>query len=195
MKTSEIEIRNVSDNIMSSPEGRTVEGYAVVFNSKSEDIGFVETIHEGAITEETLKNSDIYAKLNHDDNKVLARSNKGTGSLKLELDEIGLRYSFEAPNTVWGDELLEHLKRKEINSSSFAFSIDKSDKGCERWTRDSDGLLHRDIYKINRLYDVSPVYSPAYSETSCSKRFQEVETQSNKITAECNVLLQELENL
>lgn len=192
---NDIEIRNVSDNIMSTPDSRLVEGYAVVFNTPSENIGFIETIHEGAITEETIRNSDIYAKLNHNDDKILARSKYGEGSLKLVVDEIGLRYSFEAPATVWGDELLEHLRRKEINNSSFAFSINKSDTASEKWYKDSEGILHREIYKINRLYDVSPVYSPAYAETSCSKRFKEVETQANEITAKCNILLSEIENL
>lgn len=192
---NDIEIRNVSDNIMSTPDSRLIEGYAVVFNSPSEDIGFIETIHDGAITEDTIRNSDIYAKLNHCDDKILARSNKGEGSLKLEIDEIGLRYSFEAPNTVWGDELLEHLKRKEINNSSFAFSINKSDTASEKWTKDAEGILHREIYKIEKLYDVSPVYSPAYSDTSCSKRFKEVELQSNEITSKCNILIEEIEKL
>lgn len=195
MKTNDIEVRNVSDNIMSNADSRLVEGYAVVFNSRSENIGFYETIHEGAITEDTIRNSDIYAKLNHNDDKILARSNKGEGSLKLEIDEIGLRYSFEAPATVWGDELLEHLRRKEINSSSFAFSINKSDKMCEKWTRDAEGMLHRDIYRIDRLYDVSPVYSPAYSATSCSKRYNEVVAHSNEIVEKCNNLLKEIEEL
>lgn len=44
--------------------------------------------------------------LNHNEDRgVLARSNKGEGSLTLEIDEIGLKYTFEAPNTALGDEL------------------------------------------------------------------------------------------
>ncbi|MDE5830689.1 MAG: HK97 family phage prohead protease, partial [Clostridia bacterium] len=75
---------NVTDN-------RTVEGYAVVFESESENIGWREIIHKGAITEETIKNSDIFAKFNHDSNKILARSKYGNGSLLIEVDDNGVR--------------------------------------------------------------------------------------------------------
>ena len=33
------EVRMVTDNITAKPDGRTVEGYAVVFNSESRDLG------------------------------------------------------------------------------------------------------------------------------------------------------------
>ena len=65
--------------------------------------------------------------LNHNEDKgVLARSNKGVGSLTLSIDDRGLKYSFEAPNTALGDELLEGLRRGDISTSSFAFTV-KSD--------------------------------------------------------------------
>lgn len=192
---NDMEIRNVSDNIMSDTNKRTVEGYAVVFDSPSEFIGFKETIHSGAITDETIKRSDIYAKLNHNDEKILARSRYGEGSLKLEVDEIGLRYSFDAPNTIWGDELLEHIKRGEINSSSFAFSINKQKRSCEKWSKDKDGKMVRDIYEIEMLYDISPVYNPAYPATTCSKRFNEVEEISKQIDTKYQLMLEEVKKL
>ena len=67
------EIRQLSNNIQSNQESRTVEGYAVVFESMSENLGFYEIIHRGAITQETIDNSDILCKFNHNDEKVLAR--------------------------------------------------------------------------------------------------------------------------
>lgn len=190
----DIETRRVENDITTN-EDRSVEGYAVVFNTMSVDIGFREVIHDGAITEETIKNSDIYACLNHDEDKILARSKNGKGSLILELDPIGLRYLFEAPRTVWGDELIEHLNRGEINASSFAFTVDKNDPTAEKWTKESDGTLRRDIYKIERLYDVSPVYSPAYNATSCCHRFSDVKDLSDIIDAKYTSMLQEVEKL
>ena len=62
---------------------RTIEGYAAVFNSESED---------------AINNSDIFALFNHDDDRVLARSKNGVGTLSLKVDGRGLKYSFEAPN-------------------------------------------------------------------------------------------------
>lgn len=185
------EIRQLNNYINSNEESRTVEGYAVVFNSLSENLGFYETIHKGAITQETIDNSDILCKFNHNDEKVLARSKYGKGSLLLEVDEIGVRYLFEAPHTQLGDELLEHLHRGDITSSSFAFTV-SSEPNSERWYKEN-GILYRDIYKIDRLYDVSPVWNPAYSNTTCSARSQEMVNKSNEIDEKMNQLLQEIE--
>ena len=175
-------------------DSRTVEGYASVFESESENIGWIEIIHRGAITEETIKNSDVFAKFNHDNNKILARSKYGNGSLLLEVDDNGLRYMFEAPNTELGNELLEYLNRGDITSSSFAFTIDSKDSTSERWYK-KNGTIYRDIYKIDKLYDVSPVFQPAYSETSCSARFEEIKATSNEIDNKMNLIKKEIEEL
>ena len=167
-KDNNIEVRAIRSTPVVNPDSRTVEGYAVVFNSQSEDLGFYETINPSAITEEVLKRSDVFCLFNHDQDKVLARSKYGEGSLKLEIDERGLKYSFTAPNTDLGEELLEHLQRGEIDSSSFAFTV-SLDEGSEKWYT-VEGVQYRDIYKIENLYDVSPVYQPAYQETTVSKR-------------------------
>lgn len=161
-----LEIRAISNEVQ--VDSRNITGYAVVFESNSEDLGFIERIMKGAITDDTIKKSDVFCLLNHDSTKVLARSKYGEGSLKLEIDERGLKYSFTAPNTDLGEELLEHLQRGEIDSSSFAFTV-SLDEGSEKWYT-VEGVQYRDIYKIENLYDVSPVYQPAYQETTVSKR-------------------------
>lgn len=171
------EIRKFSNTIKRANEqSRLVEGLAVVFNSESQDLGFREVIEPTAIDQETIANSDIFALLNHDENRgILARSRYGSGSLTLSLESDGLHYSFEAPKTALGDELLSYLSRGEITSSSFAFTI--ADNG-DKWERDINGGLHRTITKIDRLFDVSPVFEPAYLATSanCRKYEQVKET-------------------
>lgn len=168
-KDNNIEIRATNSTPVVSQDSRTVEGYAVVFNSQSEDLGFYETINPAAITEDVLMRSDVFCLFNHDQDKVLARSKYGTGSLQLQLDEQGLKYSFTAPNTDLGDELLEYLRRGDIDSSSFAFTV-STDEGSEVWTTGTDGRQYREILKIDELHDVSPVWNPAYSSTSVSQR-------------------------
>lgn len=158
--------------IRTNEESRTIEGYAAIFDSPSEDLGFIEILHRGAITEETINKSDVLVRFNHSDEKVLARSKYGKGSLKLEVDEIGLRYSFQAPNTSLGNEVLEYIHRGDVDSSSFAFSLSK-DEDAQRWHREN-GVLYRDIYKVERLYDVAPVFSPAYAATTCDARSKEM---------------------
>lgn len=187
IRNCEVQLRNLESD---TPESRIVSGYAVKFESESQDMGFIEIIKKGAITEETIMNSDIFARFNHNEDTVLARSRYGEGSLALELREDGLYYEFEAPHTALGDELLEHLKRGEITTSSFAFTIVEDG---DRWYKREDGTLVREILKINRLYDVSPVYEPAYLATSCSKRALDMVEKSEEITAKYDSMLKELD--
>lgn len=159
------EIRNTSYEVTVDPESRTVEGYALLFDTPSTGLPFTEVIERGAL-EGVLPKSDVFALLNHNQSRgVLARSNKGKGSLLLSIDTKGLKYRFEAPNTPLGDELLENLNRGEIDSSSFAFTVEK-----DTWERCKDGKVKRTIQKVSELYDVSPVYNAAYSQTSVYKR-------------------------
>ena len=144
---------------------RTVSGYGSVFNSQSEDLGFIETIDPNAITEETIKRSDVFATLNHDMDKILARCKYGSGSLELKCDDKGLYYRFDAPNTDLGDELLEYLNRGEIDSSSFAFTVKR-----DEWKNGDDGKPYRRILEIDQIFDISPVFCPAYPEAICQKR-------------------------
>lgn len=186
------EIRNISNQIRRANEdSRLVEGVAVVFNSESQDLGFIETIDPQAISEETINNSDIFATLDHDKTRgILARSRYGSGTLNLDLREDGLHYSFEAPHSPLGDELLEYLSRGEITTSSFAFVVDQNDG--DEWFRDENNQLRRHIKKIYRLYDVSPVFEPAYLETDCVKRkLEDIDTINEKLS----VLEKEFENI
>lgn len=168
------EIRKFSNTIKRANEqSRLVEGTAIVFNSESQDLGFREVIEPTAIDADTIAQSDIFALLNHDENRgILARSRYGTGTLNLTIEQDGLHYSFEAPKTALGDELLSYLSRGEITSSSFAFTIAE---GGDKWERDINGGLHRTITKIDRLFDVSPVFEPAYLATSANcRKYEEV---------------------
>ena len=148
------------------PESRLIEGYAIVFNSDSNDLGgFTERINPDSL-EGVIERSDVLCLLNHNEDKgVLARCKNGIGSMKLEIDERGLKYSFEAPNTALGEELLEGIRRGDISTSSFAFTTEK-----DSWEKRSDGTYLRTIEKIGQLFDVSPVYHPAYNATSVDTR-------------------------
>lgn len=160
------EIRNNNLELRVTPESRLVEGYALVFNSESNDLGgFIEMIDRSAL-DGVLEKSDILCLLNHNEDRgVLARSNKGKGSLVLEVDDRGLKYLFEAPKTALGDELLEGIRRGDISTSSFAFTC-----GKDNWTKRSDGTYLRTINSISELFDVSPVYKAAYNATSVNTR-------------------------
>lgn len=195
MNKTDKEVRSLTNpEIRVDKESRQVSGYAVVFESQSEDLGFYETIHRGAITTDTINNSDVFARFNHENNKILARCKNGTGSMELQVDEKGVLYRFAAPKTALGDELLEYLERGDITASSFAFTIDPNDKQAEKWSN-RDGVLYRDIYHINRLYDVAPVFQPAYEATSCSKRYEDIKATAEEINAMLDAMRKDIESL
>lgn len=167
------EIRSLRRAPEGNAESRTIVGYAIVFDSESRilcDWGgeFVETIERTAVTQELIDNADVKCVFNHNHEALLARSNQGNGTLKLTLDEVGMRYEFEAPNTIDGDKVLELVRRGDIVGSSFAFSCSGED-AC-RYYEDADGMLHRVVSRITGLYDVSPVIDPAYTDTSVEAR-------------------------
>lgn len=179
------EIRSLRRAPEGNAESRTIVGYAIVFDSESRilcDWGgeFVETIERTAVTQELIDNADVKCLFNHNREALLARSNQGKGTLKLTIDEVGLRYEFEAPATIDGDKVLELVRRGDIVGSSFAFSCSGED-AC-RYYEDADGMLHRVVSRITGLYDVSPVIDPAYTETSVEARSWEkpVEGQREK---------------
>lgn len=162
------EIRNATYQVTSDEEKRTVEGYALLFDTQSDALPFDEVIERGAL-DGVIAKSDVFALLNHSQSRgVLARSKKGYGSLTLSLDSKGLKYRFEAPKTALGDELLENIKRGEVDESSFAFTVAQ-----DKWEKKSDGGWKRTIQKIEEIYDVSPVYNAAYSATSVYTRGKE----------------------
>lgn len=154
------EVRN-TEQIINIDTNRHIEGYAIVFESESVDLGgFTEIIQRNAL-DGVIENSDILCLLDHKmERGVLARSKYGVGSLKLEIDSHGLKYSFDAPNTELGNELIEGIRRGDISASSFGFICEE-----DEWERRSDNSIIRYIKKIKQLIDVSPVYHPAYEST------------------------------
>lgn len=188
-----LEIRNTIGKVLrqGDAESRKVEGYALLFNTTSDRLSFEEVIEPSAL-DGVIERSDVFALMNHQKERgILARSNMGEGSLTLEVDEKGLKYTFDAPRTALGNELLENLRRGEINQSSFAFTVRE-----DKWTKKEDGTWKRNIIQFDELYDVSPVYNAAYSKTSVYMRGKELE--EARLAAEANVMpesyFKEMEN-
>ena len=159
-----VEQRAYDGEIKAAVEGRTVEGYASVFNSMSEDLGgFREIILPGAFSE--VLDNDVRALYNHDSNYLLARTTSGT--LELKEDDKGLYYRFEMPNTSYGNDMLELFRRGDLSQSSFGFTVEK-----DSW-RMEEGQHVRYIERVGSLFDVSPVVYPAYASASSGLRSAE----------------------
>jgi len=158
---------NVEARDVEGGEGKTVEGYAAVFNTDADLGGFVETIEPGAFDAALADPKlDVAALFNHDQNQILARNRAGEGNLELWTDEKGLKYRFQLGDQSYAQDLAINLRMGLVSQSSFAFSIREDD-----WdTRDGRDL--RTIKAVN-LHDISPVVFPAYEGATASIRSQE----------------------
>lgn len=194
------EVRNVANQIICRQN--KIGGYATRFNEFSEIMTtkngekFKEIILPTAITNETIKNSDIFCLLNHDKEKVLARCKFGKGNLKLTINNYGLFYEFEAFDDDLSKHTYELIRNKVIESSSFAFSINPNDKSAQQWSKEN-GIYIRTIKKIDKLYDVSPVYNAAYATSTCMIRSiaELMKNQSNDIQIKLQKILDKAKEL
>ena len=64
MEENKKEIRNLQMQITSDEEKRTVEGYALLFETPSDGLGFTEKIERGAL-DGVIEKSEVFALLNH----------------------------------------------------------------------------------------------------------------------------------
>ena len=133
-----------------------IEGHAALFNEETWIGDFREYIKPNAFRD--VLSNDVRVLFNHDPNQILARTKNNTAQIKQ--DSKGLHYRFEVPNTTLGNDLYELVNSGIINQSSFGFIIED-----EKWNRDEKGAV-REITKVGRLFDVSPVSFPAYEQTN-----------------------------
>jgi HK97 family phage prohead protease len=137
-------------------DGMTFEGYASVFNSESEDLGgFREVVAPGAFKRSLRSRNDIKLLWNHDTGAVLGSTRAGT--VTLVEDERGLKVRAQLPNTTLGRDTAELIRRGDVDSMSFGFSVIKD-------TWDETGT-NRTLNAV-RLHECSVVAFPAYGGTA-----------------------------
>lgn len=165
--TEKIETRRLTVNefeVREGPagDGMSFSGYAAVFNSDSEPLPFIERIAPGAFKRSLKSKNNIRMYLNHDSSMLLATTRAKT--LRLAEDERGLKVEADLPDTTVGRDLSTLIKRGDVDSMSFGFSVPA--RG-DSWS--DDGMV-RELKEI-RLYEVSVVTGfPAYQATSASVR-------------------------
>lgn len=137
-------------------------GYAATFETLSEDLGgFKEKIRAGAFTN-TINKADIRALWNHNPDFVLGRNKAGT--LSLREDKQGLSIEIIPPDTSYARDLMESMKRGDVDQMSFGFRTLK-----DEWDETDPQNVVRTLVEVE-LYDVSPVTYPAYPTTSIGVR-------------------------
>lgn len=156
-------------------KAKCFEGYAIIFNSASvvmadwwEDKVFREYILPEAISQEMLDSTDIVCTAFHNREKLLARHHAdGTGTMKLEKDEVGVKVSFEFPDSPLGMEIASAVERGDMPGMSFSFyeaDYTFTDK------KGADGIYERTISKIDSIFEVTVAANPAYPATSANCR-------------------------
>ncbi len=140
-------------------EGRTIVGYAAVWDSPSEFMGFTEYVKRGAFSKTLNDGADVRLLIDHE-GVPLARSKSGT--LALEEDERGLRVEAELdPANPDAARIISAMKRGDLSQMSFAFRTVK-----DSWNNDRTVRELREV----QLYDVSVVTFPAYEQTVAELR-------------------------
>lgn len=157
---SKIETRTTSielAEIREAGDSMTFEGYAAIFDSPSEPLPFIERIAPGAFKRSIEARNDIKMLWNHDTGVILGSSRAGT--LRLVEDERGLKVVASLPNTSAGRDTAELLRRGDVDSMSFGFSVPS---GGDEWSPDGQQRTLKSV----RLHEVSIVAFPAYSATA-----------------------------
>jgi HK97 family phage prohead protease len=140
-------------------DGMRLEGYAALFNSRSENLGgFTETIAPGAFRASLKARNDIKLLWNHETGSVLGSTRAGT--LQLTEDDRGLRVSATLPNTSHGRDARELISRGDVTGFSFGFSMPA--RGGDSWNAEGTERVLKSV----RLFEVSLVAFPAYPETN-----------------------------
>ena len=158
----------------SQEDGRTIEGVAVVFGPayKVKDAWgdtYVERIAPAAVTAEWLKTQDVKMNLLHERDMTIARCNKGTGNLQMDVRKDGVHFSFEAPKCDLGDRALALVKTGVYSGCSFEFYP----KDYEvKEVKDADGTTVTEVTHtaFERLDALTIAMDPAYEETSVNIR-------------------------
>ena len=142
--------------------GRKLEGYAAVFNTVAKIGSFNETIQPGAFRASLAGRGDVLALVDHDPGRLLARTSSGT--LRLEEDARGLRFSLDVPDTQLGRDILALAERRDLGGMSFGFRVRD-----EAWP-----ATDRRELRAVELIEVSVVHGwPAYSATAVEARMRE----------------------
>ncbi|WP_340640742.1 HK97 family phage prohead protease [Bacillus atrophaeus] len=202
MKNKEIRQLTTPIEIRSDGEGQSeyVEGYALKFEKWSERLGwFKEIISRNALDSTNMSN--VIALFNHQQDFPLARNTVSgdTGRLELETDGIGLKFRFKPSDTSYARDLMENIRSGVINQCSFAFSLDYGDADADEWRINEDeDIYERRINKIQRIFDISLVTTPAYSDTEAvvgARSLEKVEQLEESRNSSDETLKMELELL
>lgn len=144
-------------------KGKTLSGYAAVFNSEAVLGDFTEVIRQGAFAKSLATGSNIRALSNHDANALVGTTRGGT--LQLREDAHGLAFTLALPDTSHGRDLAELVSRGDVSGCSFGFRVAP---GGDRWEQRGKQMV-RELLNVE-LIEVTLTADPAYQNTTVAMR-------------------------
>jgi len=159
---SDLETRQAS---IGAVEGKTITGYAALYNSWSKPLmgakgTFTERIAPGAFDASIAAGASLWFM--HDSKQILANTKSGT--LTLESDDQGLKYTATLGDSQRDAGVLDLVKRGVVSEMSFGFHVPA---GGDSWSGDK-----RTLNSVN-LREISIVEQGAYNATTAQVRSQE----------------------
>lgn len=141
-----------------------IDGYVVKFNQRSQLIWgeFYERVAKGAFAR-SLQENTIKALWNHRTDFVLGSTKNST--LRLQEDEVGLRFELDLPNNSWGRDAFESIQRGDVDGVSFGFNVRQD---AWQYLKEED-VYERTLLEVN-LFEVSPTPFPAYADSEVNQR-------------------------
>lgn len=145
-------------------DGLILEGMPIVYDQPTtinDPAGqYIEIIRSGALDQADI--SDARLLYNHDLNKVpLARTPK---TMQLLKDPAGLKMVATLAGTEEARSVHTAVLRGDLSGMSFAFKVPEGGDSYNAATNT------REIFKIEKIYEISVVPFPAYPQTSVEAR-------------------------
>jgi HK97 family phage prohead protease len=154
---------SLADGTTAEPKENIMEGYATVFDQKTDLYFYTLSIDKGAFRKSIEERADIVSLLNHDWNYLLGRTPD-----TLELDDshsYGLWTKTRLPNHDLGRRIAEDITRKALTQMSVTFYVQREE--YTSGTKDSKPHVH--VMEAH-LEDVSCVVFGQYPQTTLKVR-------------------------
>lgn len=162
---------------------RHLVGYAIVFNSLSQDLGgYFERIDPAAVDRTLRSGTNVDALIDHRDESMYMLGSTDSGLLSLKKDRQGLKADIRPPDTTNARDLITQVKAGLVKGMSFRFRpYDPGGDGSGRvWTEEEVPIEHNGkkvtvLAPVRTITDmvfseVSIVVNPAYLQTDVSAR-------------------------
>lgn len=113
------------------------------------------------------QNGDIKMDMYHERNRMLGRLKSRT--LRLDNRKDGLYFELDVPDTTNGRDLVELVKRGDVQGMSFEYY-----SMAEDYSYDNDGIMQVVVNKMV-MRSITAAIDPTWAETSIAERSREIQ--------------------